>query len=202
MKEYPILFSGPMVRAILEGRKTQTRRIIRPQPTHMEDERRQLSVLSDGMRRYGRPGDLLWVREQFRLSLQGRKGQPGFQRMLAYRADGDTLSGEIEREVPDDHSSAWDVLESGRRGYLWHPSIHMPRWASRLTLRLMEVRVQRVKEISHEDARAEGMQSDLPFVEFIALWDSINAKRPGCSWENNPWVWALTFAVERTGAGR
>jgi hypothetical protein len=182
VKERPILFSGPMVRAILDGRKTQTRRIVRG----TIGERDGVAVLEGqtiegnpavlGQCQYGRPGDRLWVRETW--------SQPGGR--LHYRAD----------EV--DHGEV----------HVWVPSIHMPRRYSRLSLEITEVRVQRLQEISEADARAEGapvgeklpgtvngepaevMALD-PRLAFLWLWDSINGKR--APWSSNPWVWALTF---------
>ena len=168
MKEYPIIFSGPMVRAILDGRKTQTRRVIKPQPKgefcrygfHMPTQAiwTDLTVVSCP---YGQPGDLLWVRETFAAA--------GDQSWVEYRADCDSK-----------------VIR-------WRPSIHMPRSASRLTLRITDVRVQRVQEISEEDARAEGTTGLAgAMTGFPYLWESINAKR-GYGWNTNPWVWAISF---------
>jgi hypothetical protein len=184
MKERPILFSGPMVRAILEGRKTQTRRPLRRQPNYTP---RMLYVPYRGGKRicvrddknfydywnwcsYGVPGDRLWVRETW---FQGYA--------TVYRAD---------------HP---ECQPSGYSADKWRPSIFMPRWASRLTLEITDVRVQQVQAISEADANAEGC--DLPARDqdwsqcrrwYQDLWDSINAKR-GCGWATNPWVWALTF---------
>jgi hypothetical protein len=195
MKERPILFRAEMVRAILEGPKTQTRRVVKPQPLSVvsADGHAPLKeVISQvpmwpmtgpGRDRccpcpYGVPGDRLWVREGFAYT---PKGTP------FYRAD-------------FDHDKNLSVVGG------WKPSIHMPRWASRITLEITDVRVQRVQEIGEEDAKAEGVlrlgatSPDLVSgnegheyrISFVELWDSINATR-GFSWENNPWVWALTF---------
>jgi hypothetical protein len=187
-KERPILFSGPMVRAILEGRKTQTRRIIKCATGSFWDHRawRPLVVngaiagwvcmngMNDGhffgagspMPKcpYGKPGDRLWVRETW---------CPDFEPYtFRYRADGSEMVGR------------------------WHPSIHMPRWASRITLEVVSVRVERLKVISGDGAYAEGINqqgigSDAAMVKsFSDLWESING--PG-SWEANPWVWVVEF---------
>ena len=182
MKEYPILFSGPMVRAILEGRKTMTRRVIRPLGDH--------SYWS-GNCPYGQPGDRLWVQETW-----WTNGENKSIESCAYRA----------RDKSPDHML----------GEKWHPSIHMPRWASRLTLENISVRVERVQDISEEDARAEGVD---PIVDalgniyaqdgysigyrlaFTDLWDSINAKR-GYSCESNPSVWVVEFKPLGHGEGR
>lgn len=151
MKERPILFSAPMVNAILAGRKTQTRRVVKPLPSwqvhsvcdpngaadpwavwfHYPDTDRVGHLRACP---YGVPGDRLWVRETF--SYLGKKGRGP----IAYRAN--TSDGERVR------------VDSP-----WHPSIHMPRWASRLTLEITEVRVQRLQEISEEDAIAEGVEA-------------------------------------------
>jgi len=163
MKERPILFSGPMVRAILEGRKTQTRRIVKPQP--LRD--RGVMAFNDGehpqMRcPYGKPGDRLWVRETWCPDVEPYT--------FRYKADGD------------------EPLER------WRPSIHIPRWASRITLEVVSVRVERLQNISEDDALAEGItlveRGTSPVDQFNKLWESING--PG-SWEANPWVWVVEF---------
>ena len=196
MSERPILFSGPMVRAILEGRKTQTRRVLKPSAylRRYNDERRlnlseaQLLDAKAHAARVnigrglpspcGAPGDTLWVRETWAPS-RFKAGDPNY----AYRADG-------EREGV------------GR----WRPSIHMPRRASRLTLRIKSVRVERLQEISQGDAQAEGLSGPMidaeldaivnqiglaPSKAFRALWDSINEKSH--PWASNPWVWVVEF---------
>lgn len=189
MKERPILFSAPMVRAILSGTKTQTRRIYRPKAGY---PRQDGEILPDGSGYmgwdegpcpYGAAGDRLWVRETW-ASDDGRAAW--------YRADGET------------HNA----------GLPWRPSIHMPRWASRLTLEVTGIRVERLQDISEEDAKAEGAleicdicgnppedevhwacEADyVPQVShrvgFQDLWESINS--PG-SWGLNPWVWVVGF---------
>jgi hypothetical protein len=181
-KERPIIFSGPMVRAILDGSKTQTRRVMKPQP---------LSA-GPGVCPYGRIGDRLWVRETW--NTVNPEGEPT---SILYKADGSVMyrpfpSAEAGWKAEQDAES----LDAQR----WNTPIFMPRWASRITLEVTDVRVERVQEISEEDAKAEGVKPDpneRPYVEdfredFEHLWDSINAKR-GHSWESNPWVWAITF---------
>lgn len=207
MKERPILFSGPMVRAILDGSKTQTRRVVKPQPKHPRVHEFKNPLTSelvwgypiptdsivtkiDGFTcPYGKAGDRLWVRETFSWNGDGfsirdleflRSEQPV---NLIYRADG--------------------VLAGG-----WKPSIYMPRWASRLTLEITDVRVQRLQDIDHDDAMAEGCfntgagfsfdmvklgESDHAETAFAHLWDSINGKAH--PWNSNPWVWAIIFKV-------
>ena len=192
-KEYPIIFSAPMVRALLEGRKTQTRRLAwRPAPViaivtegHPTQEVRNPSPWQRVQ-----PGDRLWVRETF--------AAPALM-PTQYRAD------------PPIRCGHWD----GERGP-WKPAIHMPRWASRLTLTVTAVRVQRLQEISEDDAQAEGIVSrvapnghvtwhipDLicgqsPRRAFRLLWDALHGPT---AWEANPEVVALSFTVARAARG-
>lgn len=200
MSEKPIL--GPMIRAILSGAKTQTRRIVKPSRSgctvgaytfegHPEDTV-ALNVNADGSRGaiircpYGEPGDKLWVREKFFIcALEGRGTGNPFVVFPDEFVDG------IPR--PSQVRPYFDDLSWGP-----HPSIHMPRWASRITLEITEVRVQRVQEISGHDAISEGVgeiASEYPDLQptelFRELWNSINGKK--APWESNPWVWAITF---------
>jgi len=182
MTDRPIIFSAEMIRALLDGRKSMTRRILKPPPpewvTRMCHEGRNGWIGSgDGhgtlMHVPYAPGDRLWVREA--VCWVSRLG-------WRYRADDDDLS---------------DKREAGEVGR-WHPSIHMPRWASRLTLTVTDVRVQRLAEMSSGDALAEGIDvtGDCgPLVTYAKLWDNLNAKR-GFLWQSNPWVVALTFRTE------
>lgn len=195
MKERPILFSGAMVKAILEGKKTQTRRVIKPQPASVWTEARMDNGVAcfgapwvKGIHvmncPYGRPGDRLWVRETWGLSAAIPMG---FQRS-AIDAHGVSLDrGDLAYRA-DEPSGRW----------CWRPSIHMPRWASRLTLEIADVRVERLQAITKADALAEGIHpSDKPHVServmFQALWDTINGTRPGCAWADDPWVWVVSF---------
>lgn len=176
VKERPIIFYGPMVRAILEGRKTQTRRITRFSSSgRIELHGRQWHISDPNAIRacpYGQPGDRLWVRETWCRTAAG---------YTQYRADD-------KREQP-----YWTLLK-------WKPSIHMPRLASRITLEITDVRVERLQDITHRDALSEGVEYDVskqdgsPLSRFENLWNSINAKR-GYSWESNPFVWVLSFNV-------
>lgn len=188
MKERPILFSGPMVRAILDGTKTQTRRVVKPQfaadaipvempatdpaggwvvPGHSGVWWCDAAANPDDVRRcpYGQPGDRLWVREAWaRTRVFGAE-------MVVYR-EGDNRTD---------------------YGGPWKPSIHMPRWASRITLEITSVRVERLQDISEADAIAEGVYTDPAspaYDAYAQLWDEING--PG-SWAANPWVWVLEF---------
>lgn len=176
MKERPIIFSGPMVRAILDGRKTQTRRAVKPQPLWVASPGVPFKTMDADPKGtincpYGQPGDRLWVRESIHVMQPRHDGDTG---SVLYRADG--------------HGD-W----IGK----WHPSIHMPRWASRITLEVVSVRVERLNGISEKDAKAEGYKSqsimenpDAGRLWFRDLWQSINA--PG-SWAENPWVWVVEF---------
>jgi len=243
--ERPILFSGEMVRAILAGRKTQTRRVMKPQPVGLEldpdymvngecpsrwfrfdpDTNVRLEYARPAVRRkaskgqrektkgwqrsrygsdgpqwteseviglcpYGLPGDRLWVRETWVSDQHG---------CVHYRAD----------------PGSYVVLDSWTTH--WRPSIHMPRWASRITLEVTAVRVQRVQEISEEDAKAEGAmyvdggeighsgwRHDFKDVfatakaSFSHLWQVLNGRR-GFGWEANPWVWCISFRRIKDG---
>lgn len=179
MKERPIIFSAPMVRAILDGRKTQTRRIVNKK--HLPFLANITGNFLDGKWNqrplpYEKLGDRLWVRETF---LQDTNG-------FIYRADGD-----FEGNAP--------ILGG------WRPSIHMPRWASRILLEIIGVRVERLQDISEDDAKSEGsyvcdyhgrimldQRSNQGCYKwgYRSLWESINGKG---SWDLNPFVWVVEF---------
>ncbi|EMO9845321.1 hypothetical protein RWC52_000301 [Pseudomonas aeruginosa] len=200
MKERPILFNDQMVRAILEGRKTATRRIAKPvkhpdlgniyAPGALMLEREPQHVI-DRACPYGQPGDRLWVREAWQGPLISDEEQAANQSWwkdmtkfqnpghCAYRASGD----DNEYVDPD--------------GYFhckWKPSIHMPRWASRILLEITAVRVERLHDLSDPGALAEGvshseMHSGDSLVDvFARLWEST-----GGDWAANPWVWVVEF---------
>ncbi|QCP50195.1 hypothetical protein FAZ95_14000 [Trinickia violacea] len=200
MTERPILFSGPMVRAILDGRKTQTRRPLKfPEPK----EGWHISNCP-----YGRPGDRLWVRETCRAD-ELPDGLDG----VRYLADDTFAPIANTREAAE----RWIELNAyrGQAGAAV-PSIHMPRWASRITLEIAGVRVERLQDISYEDALAEGVSDfagrfaddsqntigetpeqtarrlEWPQRQYRLLWDNLNAAR-GYGWDMNPWVWVLEF---------
>jgi hypothetical protein len=177
MKEGPILFSGPMVRAILEGRKTQTRRVLKIQPRSDHEILYADMDTPEWRCPYGEKGERLWVKETFavmsKAAFEARRPAPY---SLRYKADPDTSA----------------ILH-------FRPSIFMPRWASRITLEITDVRVQRLKEISKEDAYAEGIPTDTESIRrnnyneikaYREIWESINGTG---SWDLNPWVWAITF---------
>ena len=219
MKERPILFSGEMVRAILDGRKTQTRRVINPQPIAdgLYYEYKDIPWLKTGdpfpfighLCPYGTTNDLLWVRETWR-AVELDNGNDG----ILYKADNHFKSIENSQAAAD----LWcDAYADRKYGNKWRPSIFMPRWASRILLDVTDVQVERIQEISDGDAIKEGIQDVChcgDYVEghgyhsghgavsmpgwatenFSSLWDSINAER-GHSWESNPWVWVASFKV-------
>jgi hypothetical protein len=244
VRERPILFSAPMVKAILEGRKTQTRRIVKPSNSTVLgripsakadardyfngwvnlgfDDKRACSDGHDGFpylhvpilnedegrfyRVYPRmqPGDRLWVRETWAMNdvkhgwCSIPKQRPRSFGGIVYQADGDgdweDQFAELDGDIPP-----------------WKPSIFMPRWASRITLEITDVRVERVQDISREDVRGEGIpetygeavQLGLPGIDeldshiwdnfttaeqYAYLWDSLNG-----NWQENPWVWVVSF---------
>ena len=203
MKERPIIFSDEMVRAILAGEKTQTRRVMKPQPVNLVDAI-QWEKCPQGI-----PGDRLWVRETWAAPgyLDHRKPSDIEDwNPILYRAD-----GFIARQFAVDKN--WLSSMFGR----WRPSIFMPRWASRINLEIVNVRVERLQDISEEDAKAEGVSAVmrdsggcLPWGEwveipsyydgFVETWDRINAKR-SCGWDTNPWVWVIEFQVKENKEG-
>ncbi len=250
VSEYPMLFSGAMICAILDGPKRQTRRPIDARSSefpksqwdrlewddakipdelgpNFRDSLRPLGVPMDYLRVAFRPhpddpsddagfwakqrvvcrhlpGDRLWVRE----NVQAVELDTG-QDVLRYPADGAVCEIPNTREGAD----AWLKLHTyGKRRGAVVPSIHMPRWASRISLEVTDVKAERVQEMSEADAMAEGVarleQSEsslggLPvhpmtssYIDaFRALWDSIYGKSAGLTWDDNPWVWAETFKV-------
>lgn len=185
MSEKPILFSGPMVKAILDGQKSMTRRVLKPQPNMlngglpMNDGRGSYSIEGGWKRLPYAPGDVLWVRETWwHFDPHGvlyTDAKP------TYRAD-----GEIDFE----------------KGDRWRSPRFMPRWASRITLRVTAVKVERLQDISEEDAWAEGAGAEIEYCEsmpvgygscipaFRSIWTEIHG--PG-SWDANPWVSAYSF---------
>ena len=206
MKEKPILFSGPMVKAILEDRKTQTRRVMKIQPRPHVD----VSVgfldgrYTDGSQfykvPYAQPGDRLWVRETFGLWHRASIDNP-----LEWDTITDKAADALERYGIRNILIAYRADCEDDSG--WRPSIFMPRWASRITLEITEIRVQRLQDISEEDAKAEGVTQRsastwhnyfedcclaYPRQSFASLWQSINGtNKPGSTWDAwdaNPWV--------------
>lgn len=180
MKERPILFSGPMVRAILDGRKTQTRRPVKPQPFVATPSMFDISKCP-----FGQPGDRLWVRETW--GLMAHHDPTDWHRGSVSGASEDAITPMFGVE----HRANWKIENENA---FWRPSIHMPLWASRITLEIVRVRVERVGDITRGDAMAEGCpfanmaKGPDPRVWFSDTWQSIYG-----TWEANPWVWAVEF---------
>lgn len=194
MTDRPIIFSGPMVKALIAGSKFQTRRVIKPQPEDVG-----LWMAEGNKPRYA-VGDRLWCRETLRFDWKSSDWQYDADRAICV----DVVGTELETPTPE----RWPVGVCS--------SIHMPRVLSRLTLTVTEVRVQRLQEISEEDAKAEGCgmyisghgfitlyelradpgfrQSQMHRQGFEATWLSLHGDG---SWAENPWVVALTFGVEQ-----
>lgn len=233
MNEKPIIFSGPMVRAILEGRKTQTRRVLKPQPirvNHMAAPRKQkrgdlfvgpdmLPTSNDrklvmglaegpGTTRclgsqnyaeefcsYGKGGDRLWVRETHYLYGYWRKkaGHWHFHQLTKGVMDNNS----VYYAVAEDSIESGDIAtKRTARGWHKRPSIFMPRWASRTTLEITDIRVERLQEMTLSDCEAEGVFNEgdhqCLLNQFEHGWNALNARR-GYSWDSNPWVWVLSF---------
>lgn len=175
VNEYPIIFSTPMVRAILDGRKTQTRRILKGAGIQWINDGFTNEFIvhpENDLCPYGKIGNIIWVRESFMPRNNGKA--------FLYKAN---------------YSSIDAAGLSGMYGG-WKPSIHMPRTACRLFLEIVNIKVERVQEISWEDAEKEGCYGYRPNQyepthEFKHLWDEINGKR--ASWESNPYVWCISF---------
>ncbi|ENP0655967.1 hypothetical protein ACCH91_000860 [Serratia marcescens] len=225
MKERPVIFNSEMVRAILDGRKTQTRRAISDRHLHLIDVASQVGEcypLESGIDHansqsyyrehcpFGRVGVRLWVRETFAV-LGNEDGCP-------IDWDGNLIKGDEKQAARIYKASCWQ--QPGNYGLwsipdrdtqyegAWRPSIHMPRWASRITLEITAVRVERLNDISEEDARAEGISDggclncgdsepcgcaspDPDATDaFAYLWQSIYGLE---SWYTNPWVWVIEF---------
>lgn len=211
MKDYPILFNDEMVRAILDGRKTQTRRPVKlldPSCTYSvvddsEDEiywpydSDEAGVWHRQVGPFGGPGDRLWVRECCRYWDNSQPSQDStWEASVRYRANNGlrNVTAMIE-DCPEDIQ----LYEPSR----WWPSIYMPKWACRTFLPVIDVRVERIQDITRDDALAEGvdLSRDLfPTVNspdkalklFPALWDAIYATK-GLGWDDNPWVWVCSF---------
>ncbi len=200
MKERPILFSAPMVRAILAGQKTQTRRLVKPQPdfvaangalpTRFTPEDCALGRLGEVMLcPYGQPGDRLWVRETWQHS-NSPHGPYTPDCTVFYRAD----------YWDDPHGMDGEKSPEGKYR-TWIPSIHMPRAVSRILLEIVSVRVERLQDINEADCIAEGAQGGhgaipgyaynaTPLEHYRHIWISINGQ---ASWDANPWVWVVEF---------
>lgn len=212
MKETPILFSTPMVQSILEGRKTQTRRLVKHPKNVPSDHILRTDVMRDKSivwfqnpdynnvgyshdSPYGKPGDLLWVRETWAPDLAGN-GENGYTEFIKYAADGTSL--------PINWVKDYDRFSN-------KPGIHMNKEYARIWLQVESVRVERLQDISEQDAIAEGVERlkgaqwkdpstglfrDYTYKDaFELLWESINGTD---SWQANPWVWVVSFRVLST----
>ena len=227
-KERPILFSGPMVRALLDGSKTQTRRVMKPQLVYgtvaglfnswyLPRAEGGGTLYPNGKEKilgtcpYGQPGDRLWVRETF---VQGWDYDPVTDRIKRYDSDGKQIPIKTWYRA-DGADIGWCDADGWEANTPWKPSIHMPRAASRMTLEITSVRVERLQDISEADAMAEGIaygptcdeegrsggyhwdrnreDEDVWPTAVQAcrqLWIGINGPE---SWATNPWVWAIEF---------
>jgi hypothetical protein len=216
-KERPILFSGEMVKAILEGRKTQTRRVISLKLQQCRAPEDEPEVFIDWCK-YGHVGDRLWVKETWRIvGWDPDNGdwiieyRDGAKRSIESLEDMDQDDEERywiqctddcqNANIPEDDAGEFHFDEQHPCPTRWRPSIFMPRWASRITLEIVNVRVERLHDITEEDARSEGAGMITGRKEqsrrdgFIELWDSINAKR-GYGWgDSNPFVWMIEFST-------
>ena len=202
MKARPILMNGDMVRAVMReieqpgSGKTQTRRVVKKK--HLPFLKDILNGFLDGNWNqrplpYGQPGDLLWVRETFGHGWNYGGGDP----VVFYRSTGDGWIGS-EAFPPADVMNGRFGVSSGQpacsvsKNTKWTPSIHMPRWASRITIQITDVRVERLQDISKEGALAEGVtapdSSSTVRCAFASLWESIYG-----NWHDNPWVWVIEF---------
>ena len=252
MTERPIICSGPMVRAILDGRKTQTRRVVQVRhgpfagmpvtnmsgphtgfkgenhaPTWVADHQGEVGIVcSQDVPQPCHPGDRLWVRETWRFAGQSWRSGDDFKVVNIEYAEDKTVrkirrgrdddSGIPKQNMPD-HIAAGnphygDVDYDKLAAYndwldrWWvrnRPSIHMARWASRITLEVTNVRVERLQDISEDDAITEGVKPSICGQDehghlyrhrtgFVRLWNDLNAKR-GHGWDTNPWVWVIEF---------
>ena len=208
-----IIFSTDMVKAILEGRKTQTRRIIKPRILELLEYAAEIGEITDYINDGIDEGDLnyvlsfcpyqigqtLWVRETHTFGVCSDTTVD-----VHYKADEEVIIKQISEEIAE---KIWEWVEMkeviGDGGSNWQPSIFMPRWASRINLKITNIRVERVQDISDEDVLHEGFRMDNTSIfkfgykgAFQLLWDSINAKR-GYGWDINPYVWVLEFIQER-----
>lgn len=203
VSEKPIIFKGPMVRAILSGAKTQTRRVVKIKKQKHDGNNgymftNQFGEVVRQQCSYGIIGDRLWVRETFYCDDYRYPNGPNHElkHLMEYRASHDCR----------DWEAGCPCCDENMRGN-WKPSIHMPRWASRINLEITNVRVEQIQDINASGVQAEGI-CEWPFAfydsgdgikskskdlnQFRVLWNSINEKR-GFGWDKNPWVWAIDF---------
>jgi len=204
MRERPIIFNSEMVRAVMEGRKVQTRRIVdkvrpdnclvvrKPTKTKCGIHTHVLDAVEQGICPFGAVGDRLWVRETW--SEDFANYYPNDR--VWYAADDDRR---LDIEVVDGVRGIYSPESDVHVTFRWRPSIHMPRWASRITLEITGVRVERLTALSDDDARNEGCPAQLPHnpedehqarTWFRGLWSELYGEE---SWQANPWVWVIEF---------
>ncbi|MEB8380657.1 MULTISPECIES: hypothetical protein [Acinetobacter] len=215
MNEHPILFSTEMVQAILTGRKTQTRRVVKSEliieqaefergnrPNVIQSEP-SLQYWTENSCPFGQVGDRIWVRETWHVepnvtgwSMNENEPCTGW---IEYKAGGSKEVtapnfDAVQRCFPKGEVD-WDFLP-----YSWRPSIFMPRWACRLILEITNIRIERLNDISEADCVKEGIGSallrDCKKPKFMQLWESINGNG---SWNKNPWVWVVEFKIIQGG---
>lgn len=222
MTDIPIIFSEPMVRALLDGRKTMTRRLAWRTVKDPADDKLTIRGLPSSWQRV-KTGDRLWVKEAWRVGAWSEdaevavdyRASPELKNTPWMPVPGDRFN-ELHRKISDelrrlgvehDADGNYD-WKPGESPLCWHPSIHMPRWASRLTLTVTETKVERLQDITEADAMAEGVYpppagTDDDGVHFSggtfrdgfwALWNSLHGLG---AWLANPEVVAISFAVER-----
>lgn len=207
MSEIPIIFCTDMVRAILDDRKSKTRRLdglyeINKEPNNWEEPfRNKVTGLWEFCHKIDnyvievkskyQEGDLLWVRESYHLN----SVQDDYAAIVYATSD----KHEYRSLNGDDLAQALRIMHNDNARFFtgYHPSIHMPRWAARIFREVTNVKVERLQDISRDDCWAEGMEFGVGavyqgIVQFRNLWDSLNTKR-GFGWEANPYVWVYTF---------
>jgi hypothetical protein len=223
-RERPIIFSGDMVRAILKNRKSQTRRVLKKEKFfkhipmyyggpleyrpcgHSWPGKRIDMMCSDCALKllikcpYGQPGDRLWLRETWAMELIAGEGEYPDESesvLIKWKADNLDWVDYGNADIPCDYR----FIE--RKG--WRSPLYMPKWAARIWLEITGIRVERVQDISEDDARSEGIYNHehLKYITsackaFQGLWDSLNKKR-GFGWDDNPWVWVIEFKVLERG---
>jgi hypothetical protein len=221
MNERPLQCRDWEVRAILEGRKTQTRMAVKGRALSWLDPDMFtpafVALPENGLCPHGIPGDRLWIRETFSVAptpgCSIGEAIMGKKLTVTYRSGGERHVEGGSFTAPGMHVDFAAADYDQARYGVWRPSIVMPRWASRITLAITEVRLQRVQEISEKDAKAEGVEAltwsdgsqngykdymwhvssyESAKESFSSLWDSLNAER-GFPWASNPWVWAVMF---------
>jgi len=203
MKERPIIFSGEMLGAILEGRKTQTRRIIK-NPKGMDYEVDWFPWYEGLSEKYPGCHQFYQPRDGLTLHLRCPHGVPGdclyVRETWATRREWDHMK---PSGLPADADLWWKADKSSYRALnakpgKWRPSIHMPKRLARIWLEITSVRVERLQDISRDDALAEGYnwkKAGVPCLDwFPILWDDLNTKR-GYGWDTNPWVWVVEFRM-------